>query len=121
MTLLLHRGAQDIEFEQLEEIPIPQETSSYKPVAHHELANTLKTMTLDLMPEYLHSHSQYGVTREGQKLFGVHTFKNGDANLGFSVGFRNSYDRTLSIAVALGARVFVCDNLMLTGDLSVMR
>ena len=121
MTLLLHRGAQDVEFEQLKEIPIPKETSSYKPVAHQDLAEKLKSMTLDLMPEYSHSHSEYGVTREGQKLFGVHTFKNGDSHLGFSVGFRNSYDRTLSIAVALGARVFVCDNLMLTGDLSVMR
>ncbi len=121
MTLLLHRGAQDIDYDDLKEIPIPKETSSYKPVAHHELADKLKTMTLDLMPEYTHAQSQYGVTREGQKLFGLHTFQNGDQELGFSVGFRNSYDRSLSVAVALGAQVFVCDNLMLTGDLSVMR
>ena len=121
MSLLLHRGAQDIEYDDLKEIPIPKETSSYKPVTHHELADKLKTMTLDLMPEYAHAQSQYGVTREGQKLFGLHTFQNGDQELGFSVGFRNSYDRSLSVAVALGAQVFVCDNLMLTGDLTVLR
>jgi len=121
MSLLLHRGAQDIEYDDLKLIPLPEETSSYKPVAHHLLADKLKNMTLDLMPEYKHYQSQFGVTREGQKLFGLHTFQNGNTELGFSVGFRNSYDRSLSVAVALGAQVFVCDNLMLTGDMSVMR
>ena len=121
MSLLLHRGAQTIDYDELKDIPLPKETSSYKPVAHHVLSDKLKDMTLDLIPEFTHYQSQFGVSREGQKLFGLHTFQNGDHQLGFSVGFRNSYDRSLSVAVALGAQVFVCDNLMLTGDLSVMR
>jgi hypothetical protein len=121
MTLLLHRGAEDATLDQLATIPLPQETKSYKPVAHGELANMLKLMASNLLPEFDLVKSQFGLARDGQKMFGVHTFKNGDSALGLSIGFRNSYDRSLSVGIAVGASVFVCDNLMLTGDLTVLR
>jgi hypothetical protein len=38
-----------------------------------------------------------------------------------SIGFRNSYDKTLPIGVCGGASVFVCSNLMFTGDIIKMR
>jgi hypothetical protein len=121
MTLLLHKGAEPATIEQLTMIPLPQETRSYKPVAHHELANMLSSMATNLLPEFELVNTQFGLARDGQKMFGVHTFKNGDSALGLSIGFRNSYDRSLSVGIAVGASVFVCDNLMLTGDLTVLR
>jgi len=121
MTLLLHKGAEPATIEQLAMIPLPQETRSYKPVAHHELANMLSSMAANLLPEFTLNSTQLGLARDGQKMFGVHTFKNGDSALGLSIGFRNSYDRSLSVGIAVGASVFVCDNLMLTGDLTVLR
>ena len=121
MTLLLHKGAEPATIEQLAMIPLPQETRSYKPVAHHELANMLSSMAGNLLPEFTLSSTQFGLASDGAKMFGVHTFKNGDSALGLSIGFRNSYDRSLSVGIAVGAQVFVCDNLMLTGDLTVLR
>jgi hypothetical protein len=121
MTLLLHRGAEEATLDQLAMIPLPQETKSYKPVAHVALANMLSVMALNLLPEFELVNTQFGLARDGQKMFGVHTFKNGDSALGLSIGFRNSYDRSLSVGIAVGASVFVCDNLMLTGDLTVLR
>ncbi len=121
MTLLLHKGAEPATIEQLAMIPLPQETRSYKPVAHHDLANMLSSMAANLLPEFELVNTQFGLARDGQKMFGVHTFKNGDSALGLSIGFRNSYDRSLSVGIAVGASVFVCDNLMLTGDLTVLR
>jgi len=121
MTLLLHRGAEDATLDQLANIPLPQETKSYKPVAHTDLANMLSSMATNLLPEFSLVNSQFGLARDGAKMFGVHTFKNGDSALGLSIGFRNSYDRSLSVGIAVGASVFVCDNLMLTGDLTVLR
>ena len=121
MTLLLHKGAEAATLEQLAMIPLPQETRSYKPVAHHDLANMLSSMAANLLPEFTLDSTQFGLARDGQKMFGVHTFKNGDSALGLSIGFRNSYDRSLSVGIAVGASVFVCDNLMLTGDLTVLR
>lgn len=121
MTLLLHRGAEAASLDELANIPLPKETRSYKPVAHHELANMLSSMALNLLPEFELQSTQFGLARDGQKMFGVHTFRNGDSALGLSIGFRNSYDRSLSVGIAVGASVFVCDNLMLTGDLTVLR
>lgn len=42
-------------------------------------------------------------------------------NMGMSIGVVNSYDKLLRIRIAAGATVFVCDNLMLTGDITYMR
>ena len=41
--------------------------------------------------------------------------------MGLAVGFRNSYDKSMSAGFAIGGRVFVCDNLALAGELVVMR
>lgn len=41
--------------------------------------------------------------------------------MGMSIGVVNSYDKLLRIRIAAGATVFVCDNLMLTGDITYMR
>lgn len=121
MTLLLHRGAQAVDLEQLAEVPLPEETRSYKPVAHHDLVNMLSSMAANLLPEFTLESTQLGLARDGQKMFGVHTFKNGDSALGLSIGFRNSYDRSLSVGIALGAQVFCCDNLCLHGELKILR
>jgi hypothetical protein len=121
MTLLLHKGAEPATIEQLAMIPLPQETRSYKPVAHHDLANMLSSMASDLLPENELVNTQLGLARDGQKMFGLHTFKNGHADLGLSIGFRNSYDRSMSIGIVTGSSVFVCDNLMLSGDLKILR
>jgi len=121
MTLLLHCGGESATMDQLANIPLPKETKSYKPVAHIELANMLSSLATSLLPEFSLANSQFGLARDGAQLFGVHTYQNGDSALGLSIGFRNSYDRSLSVGIAVGASVFVCDNLMLTGDLTVLR
>jgi hypothetical protein len=42
-------------------------------------------------------------------------------DMGLSIGIRNSYDKSMSIGVALGARVFVCDNLAISGEIRIVR
>ena len=58
-------------------------------------------------------------------MFGSMTFHHGSSLAGSgmnrSIGFRNSYDKTLPIGVCGGASVFVCSNLMFTGDIIKMR
>jgi hypothetical protein len=121
MSLLLHCGSESATLDELANIPLPKETKSYKPVGHAELASMLTNMATNLLPEFELVNTQFGLARDGQKMFGVHTFKDGDSALGLSIGFRNSYDRSLSVGIAVGASVFVCDNLMLTGDLTILR
>ena len=121
MSLLLHKGAELATIEQLAAIPLPKETRTYKPVAHVDLVNLLSSMAINLLPEFELVNTQLGVTKDGQKLFGVITLKNDHNELGLSIGFRNSYDKSLSVGIVTGGSVFVCDNLMLTGDLTVLR
>jgi len=107
--------------EELAAIPLPKETRSYKPVSHQALAIMLSTIASDLLPEFELVNMQFGLARDGAQMFGVHTFKNGSSAMGLSIGFRNSYDKSLSVGLAVGGQVFVCDNLCLSGEVTVLK
>lgn len=119
--LLLHRGAIAVPFEVLKTVQIPEATHSYMPVAHHNLASSLKTISQDILTDYALVGEQYAIARQGNQLFAVLNFKSDHSEMGLAIGFRNSYDKSMSIGIAIGARVFVCDNLALTGDIAVMK
>ena len=121
MSLLLHCGAESANLEDLKAITIPEPTKTYRPVGHYDFANMLRGMASSILPNFTHVKSQFGLARAGDQMFGVHTFQNSHTDLGLSIGFRNSYDRSLSAAIAVGASVFVCDNMCLAGDITVMR
>jgi hypothetical protein len=107
--------------EELREIPVPEETPTYKPVSHYDLAKNLAEVSGTLLRDYELDRSQYGLARDGAQLFGVHTYRNGSDSMGLSIGFRNSYDKSMSVGIAIGASVFVCDNLALTGEIAIAR
>lgn len=101
-------------------IPLPERTRSYAPIHHLDIlqrvtdraqANGLALSTMDL-----------GIAREGRQFFASLTFDGGDDVAALSIGVRNSYDKSLSVGVATGSRVFVCSNLCFSGSgLTVMR
>lgn len=121
MSLLLHCGAKSSTLEELRDVKIPEPTKTYRPVGHYAFAKMLKDMASSVLPSFTHANSQYGLAKMGNQLFGIHTFKNSRNDLGLSIGFRNSYDRSLSASIAVGASVMVCDNLCLSGDITAMR
>ena len=121
MTLLLHSGGEAASMEDLAAIPLPKETHSYKPVSHQALATMLGAMASDLLPEFELVNTQFGLARDGAQMFGVHTLKNGHSSMGLSIGSSNSYNKSLSVGIAVGGQVFVCDNLMLTGEVTVLK
>jgi len=121
MSLMLHCGAQAATRHDLELVRLPKATESYCPVPHPDLVDLLVQVGEAYLHDFSLKKSQFGLTKNGQQLFGVHTYHNGSTELGLSVGFRNSYDKSLSVGIAVGASVFVCDNLALTGDITVMR
>ncbi len=121
MTLILHRGGQEATMRDLAMVPLPEQTRTYQPVAHTQLAEMLLNMGKSIFTEFDYDHSQFGLAADGNKMFGVHTFRSTHARLGLSIGFRNSYDRSMSVGIVMGASVFVCDNLALSGELTVLR
>jgi len=120
--LLMHTsGGEYCTLDDLRNIPLPEETPTYKPVSHYDLATNLAKVSATLLRDYSLEKSNYGLARDGAQLFGVHTYRNGSESMGLSIGFRNSYDKSMSVGIAIGASVFVCDNLSLTGDISISR
>jgi len=122
MSLLMHKGGQRASLNDLKQVPLPEETESYKPVSHYDLAINLARTCNGLLNGYHFRKSQYGLAKKGNQMFGIHTYINDHhESMGLSIGFRNSYDKSMSVGIAVGASVLVCDNLALTGDIAVMR
>ena len=121
MSLLVHKGGRIVTRDDLALVPVPEATDSYIPVPHNNLADTLSTIGSDILKGFTLTKEQYAIAREGQQMFGVLSFRNDHTELGLSIGFRNSYDKSMAIGIAIGAQVFVCDNLALTGDITIMR
>lgn len=119
--LMLHRGGNLMTRADLDLVPLPQETDSYLPVGHYHLADKLLTISQDLLTDYILVREHYALARQGNQLFALLNFKKDHNEFGLSVAFRNSYDRSMSIGLAIGASVFICDNLALSGDVAVMK
>jgi hypothetical protein len=120
--LMIHtNGGKCVGRDELEAIPVPEATASYQPVSHFVLANTLATIGQDLLRGYTLAKEQYGLARQGKQMFAIQTYSRDNSEMGLSIGFRNSYDKSMAIGIAIGATVFVCDNLALTGEITVLR
>lgn len=119
--LMLHCGGQPATRLDLADVTKPEETRTYMPVGHLELVEKVDGIARELLHRDLVRES-FGLNQKGTQMFGVLTYKNGeDEDMGLSIGIRNSYDQSLSIGVAMGGRVFVCDNLAISGEIRIVR
>jgi hypothetical protein len=121
MILTFHAGGKYATRDELSLVALPEATESYTPVPHNQLAETLITIGRDILKGHTLEREQYALAREGNQMFGVITFRGENSEMGLSIGFRNSYDKSMAIGIAIGAKVFVCDNLALTGDITVFK
>lgn len=108
-------GARKITREELMEIPTPAGTRTHQPLSHYQIVEVLEEA---LSFRYLKVvRDEYAVSSDGMKMFGVM-----DLNLEFSggcrfsIGLRNSNDKSMRLALTAGYRVFVCDNMAFSGD-----
>ncbi len=119
-TLSAHSGSHIVTYEQLAAIQAPPSTRSWRPVAHLELVDTMKSEleTRSMVIE----REQYAVNPLGTKLFGTFDLEGSlTPGVGNSLGFRQSNDKSLAIWIVGGGRVFCCDNLMLSGDITMLK
>jgi hypothetical protein len=65
--------------------------------------------------------ASHGLTKDGQRYFGLFQVGHPSDDFGLVVGVRNSHDKTFPAALALGATVFVCDNLSFSGEVKLAR
>jgi hypothetical protein len=129
-TLIAHSSkmkARRVSFEDLAAMPTPQSMGiKHNPVPHATLVEGILEEISDR--GFVPSKQQYAVSGNGQALFGVIDLAPvGTSGLvadsvqqGLSIGFRNSVNQSMAIKAVAGTRVFVCDNLALSGDMIAM-
>jgi hypothetical protein len=113
-TLVAHCGARKVSREDLKELPIPEATRTHQPLSHLEIVEVLEEA---LSFRYLKIvRDEYAISPDGMKMFGVMDLS-AEFNGGrFSIGLRNSNDKTMRLALTAGLRIFVCDNMAFSGD-----
>lgn len=125
MGMILHCGAEAIDRASLAALPVP------KPMGpRHAIRPFIEDV--EVVSDAFRSNSvrivneAYGVKRNDDGLplqfFGLMQVEisgiNGDG-FGLMVGLRGAYDQSISRALAVGSRVFVCDNLAFSGEVEI--
>ena len=124
--LMLHCGANALTRSDLATLPTPDAQGP-----HHVVRPFIEDVELvsDTMRETgIHIESEaFGVTYDEdgtpQRFFGLIQTRvdnfDGSQGYGLMVGLRGSYDQTLARALAVGSRVFICDNLAFSGEVTI--
>ena len=120
-NIILHCGAHAATREAVEAVPTPEPTDTWHPIPHALLLNTIEEQLTGL--GLVARNQEYGLWNEGARVFGTFELTNGTANDDFAlvVGIRNSHDKAFSAGLAVGGRVFVCDNLSFSGEITIAR
>jgi hypothetical protein len=111
---MAHTDTQLITREQLALVPTPPGTATHRPIPHHEIVDAL-VETLGFRHIGLHK-MEFAVSEDGNKCFGLIELEHGFTGARFALGLRNSHDKTMRLALTVGYRVFVCDNMAFHGD-----
>ena len=116
--LMAHCGSSKITREELKVIPTPEGSATHQPLSHFvivgALVETLSFRQISVVRE------EYAVSGDGMKMFGVLDLETTFDGCRFSIGVRNSNDKSMRLAMTVGYRVFVCDNMAFQGDFSLV-
>jgi len=116
MTLVAHVDTKRVGRDDVIAVPTPDRTNTWGVIGHDQLIKTLEKASVDAGYEI--SGETYSLSADGGKMFGVFNYlpEDNNADKAFSLGFRNSINKTMSVGITAGLVVFVCDNLAFTGD-----
>ena len=115
-------GDMTASFHDLGQIQVPPETRTFKPVPHDHLVTKMIEVSSDIFTDYTMVGEHYALAREGQRLFAVLNFQHKEIpDMALSLAARSSYDKSMSLAFAAGATIFICTNLALQGDIVEMK
>lgn len=118
-TLLAHCGSRKITREELHEIPVPLGTRTHQPLSHYEVVEVLTESLSFRMLKVI--RDEYAVSKDGMKMFGVMDLNSEFDGCRFSIGLRNSNDKSMRLALTAGLRVMVCDNMAFSGDFNPLQ
>jgi len=94
---------------------VPQQTNTYKPVSHQELMD----ITLESIHQsgYTLASQEYSVADDGGVANGKYTIANvADKEMKLQIAWQNSYNKKVSLKFALGTKIMICSNGMVSGN-----
>ena len=119
-NLMMSGGGEIVDRETVALVETPQGTESWKPVPHIEV--------IEAVSEVVKAHNwqiteeQFGLAREGQKLFGVMKInRSSSSDWVRCIGLRNSHDKSFSVGLSAGISVMVCSNMAFGGSTVIKR
>src|SRR5688500_3129904 len=112
--LMLHAGAQKLGRQDLLALPTPESTATHTVIPHSQLVEATIDALADRRSEIV--REEYGVSKDGMKMVGVMTLNIGEEvdrpdRVNLTLALRNSHDKSFSLGMVAGFRVFCCDNL----------
>ncbi len=119
-NLILHAGG-NVERGQLATVRTPDRTETWVPIPHDRL---LAGITDNLEANHMTITGEaHGLTKDGARYFGLLEVAYGQDADDFAmvVGVRNSHDKSFPAGIAVGATVFICDNLSFSSEIKLAR
>lgn len=101
-------------------VRIPVSTESYSAVSHRNIIEAVEEQ-LDKRNMQIVAE-KYNVAANGDKVIGYYDLMyDDDIELGMRLAFRNSYDKSMSVAFIAGSQVIICSNGIVSGELQYVR
>jgi len=119
---MLHCGAHNVTRKQVVEVKTPAATESWFPIAHETLISRVEQALVSLNMRVV--EQAHALTKEGNRYFGLLRVANCQKtaeDYAYVLGLRNSHDKAFTASLAVGASVFVCDNLHFSGEITIAR
>jgi hypothetical protein len=116
-TLIGNNRVTEAEVFQVPSVPF---TRTFKPFHHKQVIDAVRTGINAVGLEVV--KTEYVLAgNEGMRMFGVWDLATGNDELCWSLGIRNSMDKSISIGITAGTRVFICENLAFDGEFVALR
>lgn len=96
------------------QVPAVPFTRSFHPVHHRQVLDAIRSGVVATGLEII--SSEYVLANNGNRMFGIWDLSGGSEELCWSIGIRNSMDKSMALGITAGTRVFVCDNLAFSGE-----
>jgi len=99
----------------------PEFTETWHPVSHARVLDSLEAATAEAGLSI--TDRSYSLTDSGGNMFGTWGLLDGDTDkeIGWQLGFRNSITGKFAVGLTAGTTVFVCSNMMFSGEFLTFR
>lgn len=113
-------GSNKVSEAEVIQVPAVPFTKTHHPIHHRYILDAVRSGVAATGLEV--KNKEYVLANEGKKMFSVWDISgSGSEELCWSIGIRNSMDKSMALGITAGTRVFVCENLSFSGEFVAFR